>query len=215
MNQSNIQVLKNILYFTASLFLFLSGMLTYGFILNTRELTLEEEMQKKGFNELSNISIIVDRRNYKLIVYSDSVMIKKYRACFGRNNSIIKTSKDDLVTPRGEYRICSIDNNNYYYKSFKLDFPNEKDAAESFKNNNISYNEYIKILQALENGDCPPAGTKLGANISIHGIGKYDLIFRNLPFVFNWTNGSVALSNRNIEEISKVIRVGTRVTIIN
>ena len=38
-------------------------------------------------------------------------------------------------------------------------------------------------------------------------------IFKNLPFVFNWTNGSIAMSDENIDEIHSVIREGTEVVI--
>jgi hypothetical protein len=53
----------------------------------------------------------------------------------------------------------------------------------------------------------------LGGNLGLHGIGKFNFIIKNLPFVFNWTNGSIALSDEDIDEIFSIVKVGTKVVI--
>lgn len=188
-------------------------MVFYGFILNTKEESLEILLREKNIENIKNVYLVVDKANFKLEFYADSILIKKYKISLGRNRSKNKKEKNDQVTPTGVYEICSIIQNCPYYRSFKLNYPNEKDAAEAFKNNYISYKEYVSIVQAAQNGDCPPENTRLGSDLNIHGIGKYDFIFRNLPFVFNWTNGSVAISNKNMDELIKVINIGTKVII--
>jgi len=35
-----------------------------------------------------------------------------------------------------------------------------------------------------------------------------------LPFPFNWTNGSIAITNEDIDEISKFIKIGSPVKIV-
>ncbi len=50
--------------------------------------------------------------------------------------------------------------------------------------------------------------TELGNNIGIHGIGRLNFIFKNLPFIYNWTDGSIAVSNENIDEIYSVAKKG-------
>jgi len=170
-------------------------------------------MKIKGINKFENAWIRIDRRNFKLELYSDKILVKTYKAVFGKNNSIVKTSASDFVTPIGEYHICDIDVNSKYHKFLKLNYPNEKDAAEALKQGYISQDECVRILEALKRNDCPPADTKLGSNIGIHGIGEYDFIFRNLPFTFNWTNGSIAVSNKNIDELYSVVKIGTPVKI--
>jgi hypothetical protein len=61
--------------------------------------------------------------------------------------------------------------------------------------------------------ECPEPDTDLGGNIGIQGIGEYNAIFKNLPFVFNWTDGSIAVSNEDIDEIYSVVKRGTKVVI--
>jgi len=206
-------MLRNILYLSLSILLFFIGVILYGIILNLREDTLVEAMAKKGLTELNNVEIVVDRSNYRLELYSDKELIKSYRASFGKNSSPVKTSKDDLITPTGEYEICRMDTISEYHSKLLLNYPNEKDAAESLKNNVIGKKEFDKIVHSWKTKNCPPKNTKLSVEIGIHGIGDNDFIFRNLPFAFNWTNGSVALSNKSMDELFSVVQLGTKVII--
>lgn len=175
---------------------------------------MAEALKEKGLSRIDSTCLRVDRRNYKIELYSGKLLIKTYKAVFGKNNNIVKTSANDFVTPIGDYIICAIDTNSRYHKFMKLNYPNEKDAAEALKRGYINEEECSRIIEAHKRKDCPPADTKLGANIGIHGIGEYDFIFRNLPFTFNWTNGSIAVSNKNIDEIYSVVKIGTPVKII-
>ena len=192
---------------------FFVGLIAYGIVLNLREVTLAEAMKEKGISRIENVSLVVDRSHYRISLYSDTTLVKTYKAVFGKNNAKIKTSFDDGATPIGDYKICSFDTNSIYHKFLRINFPDERDAAEALKNGYIDKEEYDRIYASLENTGCPPVEKKQGTNIGIHGIGKFDIIFRNLPFAFNWTNGSIAVSNENIDELYAVTRIGTPVKI--
>ena len=208
-------MLRNIIYIMSSVLLFFSGIIVYGVIINLREVTLAEAIKAKNLTTISNPSIIVDRRNYSLTLYSDTTLVKKYSAVFGRNNSSQKISKDDLVTPIGKYEICKIDTNFIYYKKLYLNYPNLADAAEALKMSLITKSEFIAISNSLLENQCSFNFTVLGNDIGIQGIGEYNNIFKNLPFVFNWTNGSIAISNEDVDELLSVVNIGTKVTIKN
>ncbi len=195
--------------------IFFIGVLIYGIILNSGEVSLSKAMKKKGIKNLENVHLVIHREEYKLQLFSGKKLIKEYKTVFGRNNSFIKRSKSDFVTPLGKYKIYKIIKKSRYYKTFKLNYPNSYNAAVALRNGNISKSEYLEIVNADKDGKVPPENTKLGSNISIHGIGKYNFIFKNLPFVFNWTNGSIALSNQDIDELYSVVKVGTSVEIKN
>jgi len=193
--------------------LFFAGLILYGVILNLREVTLQEAMLEKGISKLNDVRLVVDRKNYRIELYSEKVLIKTYKAVFGKNSGTLKTSATDNVTPIGEYKICAIDTVSKYHKYLHLNYPNERDAAEAFKQKYIFEDELNAILLSAKNKECPPKETKLGSDVGIHGIGKYNIIFKNLPFTFNWTNGSIAVSNENIDELYSIIKVGTPVKI--
>lgn len=187
----------------------------YGMLQNLGEIPLEKILLENNINLKSNINLVVDKTGQKLIVFADTIFVKSYKVAYGRSFHNIKSSVDDYVTPVGNYKICSIDVNENYYKMLKLDFPNRKDAAEALKNNDITRQEFDLIIESRLLNGCPYAGSSLGADIGIQGMGYFNFIFKNLPFTFNWTNGSVSISNESIDELLPYVKVGTKVTIVS
>jgi murein L,D-transpeptidase YafK len=209
----NKNTLQKIIFFSGGTIIFIGGVVLYGIIINIREIPLKEAMRLKGFSQLSNTSILIERKNYSLSIYEDTVLIKTCRANFGRNINNPKCREDDNATPVGEYMICSVDTINKYHKFLRLNYPNLIDASEALVKGIISQKQFDKLNFEFYYGDCPDQDTDLGGNIGIHGIGEYNAIFKNLPFVFNWTDGSVAVSNEDIDEIYSVVKRGTKVVI--
>jgi len=206
-------LLRNILLTIGTMALFIFGVIVYGVILNLREIPLSEAMAQKGFRNLSDVNIIVDRKTYTLNVYEDTVFIKSYRVSLGRNLSDKKRLSNDGATPIGTYKICSISDDQTYHKFLKLNYPNLDDASEALRKSLITQKQFNQIKFEYYYEDCISSETILGGDIGIHGIGRLNSIFKNLPFVYNWTNGSIALSNESLDEILKVIKKGTKVVI--
>jgi murein L,D-transpeptidase YafK len=204
---------RNVVYFSGGIMLFLAGAIVYGIILNLREDSLLESLKQKGYERFENLNIIIERKSFSLQLYEDTVLIKTYRASFGKNLSASKTKAEDNATPVGEYAICDIDSNNQYKKFLKLNYPNVNDASEAFRKGWITQKQFDQLKFEFYYEGCPKASTILGGNLGIHGIGKFDYILKNLPFVYNWTNGSIAVSNEAIDEIFSVVKKGTKVVI--
>lgn len=209
----NKNVARNILFMTSAIILFFSGVVVYGIILNLRQVTLAEAMDEKGFSEISNVNLVVDKKNYTLNLYADTVFIKSYRASFGKKIHTAKLRANDGATPVGEYKICRIDTSYIYHKFFQINYPNLDDAADALRKGWISQKEYNDIKFQYYYEGCTRYNRVLGGNLGIHGIGKFNFIYKNLPFVFNWTDGSIAISNEDIDEIYSVIKIGTKVVI--
>lgn len=212
-NFINKNTVRNVFFMTGGIFVFIFGIILYGIILNSLENTLQEEMLSKGFAELNNVNIFIDRKNYTLSVYEDTVLIKSYRASFGTNLSDPKTRANDGATPVGEYKICDIDTVYKYYKFLKINYPNLDDGTEALRKGLITQSEFDRLKFQYYYEDCPTLETALGNNIGIHGIGRLNYIFKNLPFVYNWTDGSIAVTNESIDEILSVTGKGTKVVI--
>jgi murein L,D-transpeptidase YafK len=170
-------------------------------------------MRQKGISKLNNPLIIIDRRNYSLLLFNDTVFIKSFRANFGRNVNNPKMLAGDLATPVGNYKICKIDTGTKYYKFFELDYPNVSDAEEALRRGIISQVQYDSLILDYHNNLCPRADTPLGGHIGIQGIGELNYIFRYLPFNYNWTDGSIAISNEAMDELYSVVKKGTKVVI--
>lgn len=206
-------LLRNILFTISALALFFFGVIVYGIVLNLREPTLEEAMSFKGFKRLEDVNLLVNRSNFTLNLYEDTVLIKSYRASFGRNLYDKKKLANDGATPVGEYKICNIQNHKAYYKFLMINYPNLDDANEALRKSIITQKEYNELRFQFYYEDCTNPNTILGGNIGIHGIGRLNAVFKNLPFVYNWTDGSIAISNEDLDELLKVIRKGTKVVI--
>lgn len=205
-------MLKNVLLLIGSILTFAAGTIGYGFILNFNEPTLSEVLYEKDLDYLTNVNIVVHKQKYKLELYSDTLLIKSYRAVFGKSYSASSEKKFRNVTPTGTYQVCSIDTSSKYETFLAINYPNEKDIGEALRLGYISNNEYNIMFNNLQNSECTAAYEKFGT-IGIHGIGQLNFIIKNLPFVFNWTNGSVAVSNESVNELYSVIDVGTKIVI--
>jgi murein L,D-transpeptidase YafK len=189
------------------------GVIVYGIILNIREVSLANAMRDKGFPRLSNSNIIVDRENYTLSLFEDTVLVKNYRVNFGRNVHHRKTKAGDEATPVGEYKICSIDTSHEFNIFLSLNYPNLEDAANALRKGWLTQKEFNQLKFDFYYGGCTKYNEIIGGNIGIHGIGRLNFIFKNLPFVFNWTNGSIAMSDENINELYSVVKIGTKIVI--
>ena len=206
-------LLKNIIFTIGAIVLFLAGIMVYGIILNLREVPLTEAMIQKGFKKIESPNILIDRKTYSLSLYEDTVFIKSYRASFGRNLTVKKKRADDGATPVGEYKICSIENDPTYYKFLKLNYPNLEDDVDALRGGVITQREFNELKFQFYYEDCIDPNTVLGGNVGIHGLGRLNVFFENLPFVYNWTDGSIAISNENLDELLTVVRKGTKVVI--
>lgn len=206
-------LIRNTVYIIGGIIIFLVGLIFYGLILNTREDSLAVAMANNGIQIITSPSIVIEKDKYKFHLYNDTVLVKTYRAGFGRNHAKIKKKDGDRATPVGNYTICAIDSIPDYGLFFRLNYPNLDDANEALRLGLISQKEYDKIRFEFFYGNCINNETNLGGIIGIHGNGKLDFVLRNLPFIYNWTEGSVSLSNSAIEELKDVIKIGTKVTI--
>ena len=206
-------LLRNVVYTIGAVALFISGVIVYGIILKLREVPLHEAIAQKGFRTLSDVNLLVDRKTFTLVLYEDTVFIKSYRVSFGRNLNDKKKLADDGATPVGIYKICSITNDETYYKFLRINYPNLDDAAEALRKSLITQKQYNQIKFEFYYEECVEPSPVLGGNIGIHGIGRLNSIFKNLPFVYNWTDGSIAMSNEDLDEILTVTKIGTNIVI--
>jgi murein L,D-transpeptidase YafK len=209
----NFNLLKNFIFTIVTITLFLFCVVLYGMILNLRDIPLSESIIKSGKKNLENINIVIDRKLFSLYLYSDTTLIKKYRVSFGKNLTDKKRTSNDGATPVGVYHICEIIDNHKYHRFFRLNYPNESDAVDALRNSLITQKDFDSILNDLQNGNCPTNKSYLGGFVGIHGIGRFNFFLSNLPFVFNWTDGSIALSDEHIDELYSIITKGTKVVI--
>jgi hypothetical protein len=146
-----------------------------------------KESEKNG-----DYSIIIDKFSRKCFVYLNGAKKYEFEAELGPNWVGDKRVKGDKATPEGMYKITKKfdSGRTKYYKALLLDYPNDEDKR--------------KFKSDIENGSLPST-SKIGGLIEIHGNGGKGI---------NWTEGCVALTDKEIDMVYKKVRVGTPVTIV-
>ncbi len=206
-------MIRTLMYYIGGIVLFLLGMIMYGIFLNSRKTDLFELITQRNISDINRPKIVVNKSDYKLHLYFDTILIKTYDISIGGNPKYSKKSKYDRYTPEGDYFICSKNITDGLGKILILNYPSLNDAISGFKDGIITQDEFLSIKDSHSKNTCPPMNTNLGGYVKIHGNGRFDFILKNLPFVFNWTDGSIAVNNKEIEELYEVCQIGTPVFI--
>jgi len=136
--------------------------------------------------------IIVDKFARKCSIYARGVEIRSLDAEFGVNWMGEKRQVGDRATPEGKYFVTKKKSNKKtgYYKALLINYPNEEDKA--------------RFAEQKKRGMIPQK-TGIGGLIESHGGGGKGI---------NWTDGCVAVSNEDMDQLFRWAEVGTPVTIV-
>lgn len=143
-----------------------------------------------------SVTVVVSKLKYKVDVFYKRKMIRSYHAVFGPRPNEDKCMEGDRCTPEGWFKIKNRNPQSQYNKFMLLDYPNDSSL--------------VKFKSLKEKGKIP-ATARVGGNVGIHGIwqGGDDMIELGV----GWTDGCVALTNKDIDELYTFVGVGTRVQI--
>ncbi len=136
--------------------------------------------------------IIVDKMARECILYKDGKRLQSFRIELGANWIGNKQQQGDRTTPEGIYRIIGRKSGGEtrYYKSLLLDYPNDDDRT--------------RFLLNKKRGTIHPDAA-IGSLIEIHGEGGKGL---------DWTDGCIALTDADMDDLFKACPVGTLVAIV-
>lgn len=144
------------------------------------------------------------------VMQGDTVQVVFENVAIGRYGTTwSKVTRDDK-TPLGRFKVGWVNEKSRYYRFFGLDYPNLDTAKRALEENRIDEETWLSIKQAKSRGKTPPQDTLLGGHIGIHGIGRGD---QEIHHKYNWTNGCVALTNEQIDQLGKWIKPGVWVNI--
>ena len=134
--------------------------------------------------------IRVDKSAHLMSVYRQGRLVREFRVALGRGGLGPKRQQGDGRVPEGAYRITAHNPNSAFYLSLRIGYPTP-----------------AQVTAAAERGVDP------GGDIMIHGLpnGRAWIGARHVKF--DWTEGCVAVTNREIEWLYKAVRVGTPVEI--
>ncbi len=115
---------------------------------------------------------------------------KTYKVALGGQPVGAKQQQGDHKTPEGEYFIDAKIAHSQFYKALHLSYPSAKDRAWARKQ-----------------------GVSPGGDVEIHGLGKKYGWIGARHRLTDWTDGCIAVTNEEIEDIFRIVPVGTQVEI--
>jgi murein L,D-transpeptidase YafK len=163
--------------------------------------------------QASEYQILISKRNHELIIEKAGEVVKKYHIASGKGGKGTKREQGDSKTPQGVYRISKFKESSRFHYFIQLDYPNLIDAWYGYKNKTINAEDFKRIATAYKNREAPPQDTKLGGFIGIHGLGEQNEEKLTIHQEINWTEGCIALTNEEINDLRKFIDLGTPVII--
>lgn len=134
--------------------------------------------------------ILIEKKERRLTLSSKGKALKTYQIALGGNPIGPKERQGDNKTPEGTYVIDSRNKDSRYHLSLHISYPNEKDKKRA------------KQL-----------GVSPGGDIMIHGIKNGFSWVGDLHAEIDWTQGCIAVTDEEIEEIGRVAPNGTTVEI--
>lgn len=159
--------------------------------------------RKLDLRELKNPQILIRKKDRKLFLFDGEKLIKIYKIALGFEPEGDKQREGDGKTPNGEFYVAVKNAKSKYFLSLGLNYPAITHAADGLAAGLISHTEYEEILTAQREHRLPNQKTRLGGEIYIHGGGR----------LWDWTEGCVALENKDVKEIFAAVQTGTKVLI--
>jgi hypothetical protein len=128
----------------------------------------------------------------------------------GSNGASWNRQLNDEQTPLGDFTITEVRSSKRFDLFMLINYPNKDHARRAFENGRITAAEHDTLMKAFNRGGPPPQNTSLGGHLGIHGLGAGNLEVHQR---FNWTDGCIALTNEQVEELAQWVNPGTRVLI--
>ena len=135
-------------------------------------------------------SVLVKKSERTLQLLSEGTVIKKYDISLGANPVGRKQQEGDGKTPEGKYILDYKKENSSFFRAIHISYPNEQDKERAKR-----------------------AHVDPGGFIMIHGQKNGFGWFARIVQEFDWTDGCIAVTNSEMEEIWTLVKVGTPIEI--
>jgi len=134
--------------------------------------------------------VVVLKRERKLVLMNGARPLKEYRISLGRDPVGPKTQEGDGRTPEGQYVVDYRKADSSFHRALHISYPSASDSAQA-----------------------GARGVNPGGLIMVHGIRNGLGFVGRLHRLADWTNGCIAVTNVEIEEIWRAVPDGTPIEI--
>jgi murein L,D-transpeptidase YafK len=135
-------------------------------------------------------SIVVEKSKHRLSLYANGTLVRQYLVALGTRPVGDKVRVGDRRTPEGIFHIEARKADSRYHRALRISYP---DAAHRARARTL--------------------GVSPGGDIMIHGLPAKQAWVGAAHRDFDWTEGCIAVTNQEIEEIWSAVPVGTPIHI--
>jgi murein L,D-transpeptidase YafK len=139
----------------------------------------------KDFSSFKITAIEVYKSKRKMLLYSENEVIQVYSISLGFQPIGKKMNEGDGKTPEGVYKIDAKNANSSCYKNLGVSYPNYSDKANGYT----------------------------GGLIKIHGLKNGFGFVGKFHRFYDWTDGCIAVTNLEMEELFQNVTIGTKLII--
>lgn len=134
--------------------------------------------------------VLVLKSRRLLILLKGDETVRQYRIALGANPVGPKEQEGDERTPEGVYVLDWRNSDSKYYKSIHISYPSEDDVARA-----------------------EARGASPGGYVMLHGLPEKMEWMGSLHRLFDWTDGCIAVTNAEMDEIWELVSDGTLIEI--
>jgi hypothetical protein len=132
--------------------------------------------------------VVVRKSARRIELYSGAELLKAYPVSLGRHPGGKKQQQGDGRTPEGEYRLDYRNPNSSFHKALHISYPKPDDVAAARMH-----------------------GVDPGGLVMVHGMKNGLGWLGRLHRMIDWTDGCVAVTNREMDEIWRAVPDGTKI----
>ncbi|MCI0505734.1 MAG: L,D-transpeptidase family protein [Gammaproteobacteria bacterium] len=136
-------------------------------------------------------TIVVYKSQRKLVIRRGGETLKEYSVALGGVPIGPKTQEGDEKTPEGSYKIDYRKPDSAFHLALHISYPDEQEKSEA-----------------------AARGVSPGGLIMVHGIRNGFGFLGRLHRILDWTNGCIAVTNQEIDEIARVVSDETPIDIL-
>jgi murein L,D-transpeptidase YafK len=148
------------------------------------------DMQLASLPGIKADHVLVEKAKRRLSLWAHGNLLRSYRIALGPRPRGHKRHEGDGRTPEGLYVLDWRNPDSQFYKSIHISYPDPADVARARR-----------------------LGLDPGGQIMIHGLSPMKAPLGRDHAWRDWTQGCIAVTNREIEEIWTLVQDGTTITI--
>jgi murein L,D-transpeptidase YafK len=134
--------------------------------------------------------IVVEKSKRVMTLLHGSEALKSYQVALGGQPVGAKDRQGDHKTPEGSYEVDSKKPNSQFHRALHISYPSAAERERARK-----------------------LGVSPGGDVEIHGLGSMWGWVGAAHRKVDWTDGCIAVTNEEIDEIWPLVQVGTPVEI--